>query len=116
MSVSKPKLMLAAFAAVALAGTAACTQNPRTDQPRSEAGAFVDDSATTAKVKTAIATDVGAKTAAQVSVNTNRGVVQLSGFVDSQDQIQRAVSAAKQVNGVRSVQNELRVKSSAAGS
>jgi hyperosmotically inducible periplasmic protein len=115
MVVSKLKVMLAAFAAVALAGMAACAPT-QPGEPRSEAGAFVDDAATTARVKTAIATDVGAKTAGQVSVNTNRGVVQLSGFVDSEDQINRAVSAAKQVSGVRTVQNDLRVKSPAAGS
>lgn len=115
MNVSKSKVMLAAFAAVALVGTAACTQNPRADSEQRSAGQFVDDAAVTAKVKTAIATDVGAKTAAQVNVNTTGGVVQLSGFVDSNEQVNRAVSAAKNVNGVRSVKNDLRIKSSATG-
>jgi osmotically-inducible protein OsmY len=114
MNVSKAKVMLAVFAAAGLLGVTACSQNPRTDQDRS-AGQFVDDAAVTAKVKTAIATDVGAKTAAQVNVDTTQGVVQLSGFVDSEDQINRAVSAAKKVNGVRSVKNDMRVKSSATG-
>jgi osmotically-inducible protein OsmY len=94
----------------------ACSQNPSTGQgPGATAGQYVDDAAVTAKVKTAIATDVGAKTAAQVNVDTTQGVVQLSGFVESEDQINRAVSAAKKVNGVRSVRNDIRVKSSATG-
>jgi hyperosmotically inducible protein len=73
-------------------------------------GEYTDDAATTAKVKTAIATDAGAKTAAAVNVETYRGVVQLTGFVDSEDQASRALSAAKKVQGVRSVRNDIRIK------
>ena len=75
------------------------------------AGEFTDDAAITAKVKSAIASDVGARTAAAVNIETYRGVVQLSGFVDSQDQATRAVSAAQKVGGVKSVKNDLRLKS-----
>jgi osmotically-inducible protein OsmY len=64
----------------------------------------------TAKVKTAIASDVGVKAAANVNVETNRGVVQLSGFADSDEQASRAVTAAKKVGGVRSVKNDIRIK------
>ena len=39
-----------------------------------------------------------------------RGVVQLSGFADSDDQASKAVSAAKKVSGVRSVKNDIRIK------
>jgi len=73
-------------------------------------GEFTSDAALTAKVKSAIATDAGAKTAASVNVETYRGVVQLTGFVDSDDQVTRAVSAAKKVQGVRSVKNDIRLK------
>jgi hyperosmotically inducible protein len=45
-----------------------------------------------------------------VNVETYRGVVQLSGFADSEDQAAKAVTAAKKVNGVRSVKNDIRVK------
>jgi hyperosmotically inducible protein len=73
-------------------------------------GEYAGDAGLTAKVKTAIATDVGARTAAGVNVETYKGTVQLSGFVDSQDQATRAADAAKKVDGVRSVKNDIRVK------
>lgn len=95
--------------AVAL-GVAACA-SPEPETKRS-AGEFTDDAAITAKVKTAIASDVGARAAAAVNVETYRGVVQLSGFADSSDMVDRAVSAAKKVSGVKSVKNDLRLKSS----
>jgi osmotically-inducible protein OsmY len=73
-------------------------------------GQYVDDATVTAKVKTAIASDVGVKAASNVNVETYRGVVQLSGFADSEDQASKAVTAAKKVNGVRSVKNDIRIK------
>ena len=106
MHPSKRKF-LAAGAAAALLGLGACASDSPTQR---SAGEFTDDAATTAKVKTAIATDAGAKTAAAVNVDTYRGTVQLTGFVDSEDQASRAVAAAKKVQGVRSVRNDIRVK------
>ena len=76
------------------------------------AGEFTDDAAITAKVKSAIATDVGARTAAAVNVDTYRGTVELSGFVDDKATAERAAAAAKKVSGVREVKNALRLKSS----
>ena len=108
MDTTKRKLLATGLAAVALAGLGACASNE--SQTQRSAGEFTDDAATTARVKTAIATDAGAKTAAQVDVNTYRGVVQLTGFVDSEDQASRAVAAAKKVDGVRSVRNDIRIK------
>jgi osmotically-inducible protein OsmY len=110
MDVSKRKFVAASFAAAALAGLAACASSE--DRNQRSAGEFTDDAALTAKVKTAIATDAGARTASAVSVETYRGVVQLTGFVDSEDQASRAVSAAKKVQGVRSVKNDIRLKRS----
>ena len=71
-----------------------------------------DDAALTAKVKTAIATDVGARAASSINVETYRGVVELSGFVDSQDMASRALAAAKKVGGIKTLKNDLRVKAS----
>jgi osmotically-inducible protein OsmY len=105
MHASKRKFLAAAGAA-ALLGLGACASSPT----QRSAGEFTDDAAMTARVKTAIATDAGAKTAAAVNVETYRGVVQLTGFVDSEDQASRAVSAAKKVQGVRSVKNDIRIK------
>jgi hyperosmotically inducible periplasmic protein len=97
----------AALAVLAIGGFAGCSSDP---QKRSSAGEYASDTGLTAKVKTAIATDVGARTAAGVNVETYKGTVQLSGFVDSQDQATRAADAAKKVDGVRSVKNDIRVK------
>jgi len=44
-------------------------------------------------------------------VETYKGVVSLTGFVDDQDQANRAMQAAKKVQGVRSVKNDMRLKS-----
>src|SRR5687768_3049624 len=109
MDLTKRKLLAASFAAAALAGLGGCASSSE-DRASRSAGEFTDDAALTAKVKTAIATDAGAKTAAAVNVETYRGVVQLTGFVDSDDQVNRAVSAAKKVQGVRSVKNDIRLK------
>ena len=97
---------VAALAAIALAGLAACAGK----ESKVEQATSPEDAATTAKVKSAIATEAGARTAAAVNVDTFRGVVQLTGFVDSEEQSRRAADAAKKVTGVKSVKNELRVK------
>jgi hypothetical protein len=72
-------------------------------------GEYVDDSAITAKVKAAILEDPELKTL-QISVKTFKGVVQLSGFVDSKEMVARAGEVAGQVSGVREVKNDLIVK------
>ena len=97
---------LALFGALALAACAA--KEPET---RRTTGEFTSDAALTAKVKSAIATEAGARTAAAINIETYRGVVQLTGFADSPEQAARAEAAAKKVDGVRSVKNDVRVKS-----
>lgn len=108
-----PKIVAVAVAASALA-LAGCASNRDAPEPSSSrtAGEFSGDAALTAKVKTAIASDSGLGNAANINVNTYRGVVQLNGFVESEDKIQRAADAARRVDGVRSVENNLRVKPS----
>lgn len=98
---------LGLIAALALAGCA--SKQPETKRTTGE---FTSDAALTAKVKSAIATDVGARTAAAINIETYRGVVQLTGFVASREQANRAEAAAKKVEGVRSVKNDVRIKSS----
>lgn len=107
----KVKLVAAAMmaAGLALAGCASHKDNVASGESRS-AGQFTSDAALTAKVKTALATDAGFGTAADVNVNSYRGVVQLNGFVDSQDKIQRAEEIARGVDGVSRVDNNLSVK------
>jgi osmotically-inducible protein OsmY len=72
-------------------------------------GQYVDDSAITAKVKAAMLEDPGLKSL-QVGVETFKGTVQLSGFVNSAEMRNRAATVASRVNGVKSVKNDLVVK------
>jgi osmotically-inducible protein OsmY len=92
----------------ALALAACASKEPET---RRTTGEYTTDAALTAKVKSQIATDVGARTAAAINIETYRGIVQLTGFVDSREQAARAEDAAKKVEGVRSVKNDVRIKS-----
>ena len=73
-------------------------------------GTTVDDASITAKVKTEIAKEQGLGEALGINVDTYRGVVSLNGFVDSQDQIDKAVSCARRIGGVAEVKNNLSVK------
>ena len=98
---------LAAVMAAAALAISACSTS---DSSRRSAGEFGSDAALTAKVKTAIASDAGLGSASAVNVNSYRGVVQLSGFVDSQEKIQRAEEAARKVDGVTKVENSIKVK------
>src|SRR3970282_393540 len=72
-------------------------------------GQYVDDSVITTKVKTALLVDPDVKSL-DIGVETFKGVVQLSGFVNSAEQARKAVEIAKSVEGVRSVKNSLVVK------
>jgi len=72
-------------------------------------GNTVDDGIVTTKVKTALLADADVKSF-DIAVVTRKGEVQLSGFVDSQAQIDRAVGIARGVEGVQSIGNELSIK------
>ena len=76
---------------------------------RESTGEFIDSSRITTDVKTELfsAKDVNSS---DISVKTFKGVVQLSGFVNSQNQIKRAGEIASRVSGVREVRNDLLVK------
>ena len=73
------------------------------------AGEYVDDSVITTKVKSMLANDDFLKSF-QISVETYKGTVQLSGFVDSQKAVDKAGEIAGGVKGVTSVKNNLNVK------
>jgi hyperosmotically inducible protein len=72
-------------------------------------GEQLDDATLTAKVKAALlqAPDVKGM---QINVDSDRGAVQLSGFVENQTQIDKAVQIAKGVSGVREVHNKMTIK------
>jgi osmotically-inducible protein OsmY len=72
-------------------------------------GEYFDDTAITTKVKAAIFEELSLKSA-EVNVETFKGTVQLSGFVSSRADINKAVELARGVKGVTSVKNDMRVK------
>ena len=73
------------------------------------AGNALDDGVITAKVKSALLSDPDVKSF-DIAVVTRKGGVQLSGFVDSQAQIDQALEIARRVDGVTSVGNEMSIK------
>jgi osmotically-inducible protein OsmY len=80
---------------------------------RESTGGYIDNSAITAKVKSNLAQDKNVS-ASDVHVKTYKGVVDLSGFVNSESQISEASLVAGQVSGVTSVHNNLLVKGAVA--
>jgi osmotically-inducible protein OsmY len=72
-------------------------------------GQYVDDSVITTQVKASLAND-GFLKSFQISVETYKGTVQLSGFVNSEQAIDKAGEIARSVKGVISVKNNLIVK------
>lgn len=76
---------------------------------REGTGEYIDDSVITTKVKAAVFNEPTLKSA-EINVETFKGVVQLSGFVATWADIQKAVEVAGRVKGVTSVKNDMRVK------
>ena len=83
----------------------ACASTPKQEST----GEYVDDSVITTKVKSLLAADDFLKSF-QISVETFKGTVQLSGFVGSQQAVDKAGEIARSVKGVTSVKNDLIVK------
>jgi hyperosmotically inducible protein len=96
---------IALVAVLGFAQLQACTPT----ESRRSTGETVDDSSITARVKTALLSDPDVK-GTDVKVETYRGVVQLSGFVDSPQEAEKAVQLAQKVPGVREVKNDIRLK------
>lgn len=93
---------LLAFTLVALAGCASTAKQEGT-------GEYIDDALITTKVKAAIFNEPTLK-ATEINVETFKGKVQLSGFVSSQADINKATEIARGVKGVTSVKNDMRLK------
>jgi len=72
-------------------------------------GTKIDDGIITAQVKAALLADDSVKSA-DIAAVTRDGVVQLSGFVNNQEQVDRALKVAHSIKGVSSVSNELTIK------
>ena len=109
------KTAAALLVAMIAAAGVGCSSNPETgegavEDTASNAGRAVDDSVITAKVKSALIADPTTK-AHQIEVETFKGEVQLSGFVDGAEARERASQVAKDIEGVKAVKNSLQVRS-----
>ncbi|ECG8588533.1 molecular chaperone OsmY [Salmonella enterica subsp. salamae] len=91
------------------------TAGQKVDSSMNKVGNFMDDSAITAKVKAALVDHDNIKST-DISVETNKNVVTLTGFVESQAQAEEAVKVAKGVEGVTSVSDKLHVRDNKEGS
>ena len=91
--------------AILLASMLGCAGTPT----KEGTGEYIDDTVITTKVKAAIFDEPSLKSA-EINVETFKGTVQLSGFVSSRANIDRAVQVARGVKGVTSVRNDMRVK------
>lgn len=99
----------AADTATDKAQNTASSAGDKIDSSMNKVGDFMDDSTITAKVKAALVDDESIKST-DISVKTDKKVVTLSGFVESQQQAEKAVSIAKGVEGVTSVSDKLHVR------
>ena len=90
---------------LAVAGLMGCASTATSEST----GQYIDDTTITTKVKAAILDQPTLKSA-EINVETFKGVVQLSGFVSSQDNVNTAMNTARSVKGVSSVKNDMRVK------
>lgn len=82
---------------------------PVTLAPPSTVGTQVDDAVITSSVKYALLADPTIKSF-DIQVETRKGIVQLSGFVDSQAQIDQALALTRSVAGVTEVENGVTLK------
>lgn len=111
----KPIIKIATvLSAIALASMLGCASTTNREGTREVAkhestGEYVDDTVITTKVKAAILNESTLKST-EINVETYKGVVQLSGFVSSRSNIDTAINVARNVKGVTSVRNDMRVK------
>lgn len=99
------KRFSAAFIAVLMVSALGCAATPE----HQSTSAYMDDSMITTKVKAAIFNEPSLKVN-QINVETYKGVVQLSGFVDSTASQAKAVEIARAVKGVSSVSNDMKLR------
>ena len=99
------KLLTALCFGLTIVLASGCASTPTTEST----GQFIDSSRITTDVKTALfsAKDVNS---ADINVKTYKGIVQLSGFVDSPAQVKRAGEISSRIAGVKEVRNDLLVK------
>lgn len=117
------KRFLSVLCVLGLAVTWGCSSDRRGDAERTadravegteraagQAGRAIDDATVTTKVKGQLAADEGLRTLTGISVDTENGVVRLTGEVPTAAMKERVETAARGVEGVTRVQNDLKVQ------
>jgi len=99
------KRLSAFLLALALVSALGCAGNAKQESSKE----YVTDTWITTKVKAALLDDAAVKST-EVNVETFKGVVQLSGFVSSSDAMREAVRVTRNIEGVSSVKNDMRIK------
>lgn len=109
-------LTITLIGALSIAGCGKSGEKTATPAPapvapaaKTTVGTDIDDGTVTTKVKSALLADADVKSF-DIKVETRKGEVQLSGFVDNQVQMDRAIAVAKGVEGVKSVDNKMSLK------
>lgn len=97
------------FSAMIIASVLATAVGCASTSKQESTGQYVEDSAITTKVKAAVFNEPTLKSS-EINVETYKGVVQLSGFVSDEADTRKAVEVARNVSGVKSVKNDMRVK------
>lgn len=106
----KRKLILFSLAVVTAVGFVGCaSDDANSDSHRRTTGQYIDDKMLVQKVKSAL-DDSPVYKFPDVKVNTYNGVVQLTGFVESEEQKRKAEEIARNVRDVTSVQNQISLK------
>jgi osmotically-inducible protein OsmY len=99
------KYLTALFLAITFVSIVGCASNEK----HQGTGEYFDDAVITTKVKAAIFDEKSLKSS-EINVVTYKGVVQLSGFVKSKNNIDKAIEVSRNVNGVKSVENSMTLK------
>jgi osmotically-inducible protein OsmY len=101
----KKSILTSLLVAALAVSMTACTSTPT----QSSASEYVEDSVITTKVKALFVEDPTVS-ALRINVETFKGVVQLSGFANTAQEMHRAVELARGVTGVSKVKNDIRLK------
>jgi hyperosmotically inducible periplasmic protein len=106
-----PRLLVVSASLTGMLFNAGCNQPPEASlaPPKTTVGTEIDDSIVTARVKSALLADADVKSF-DLKVETRKGKVQLSGFVDNPAQMNRAISIVRDVEGAKSVENKVTLK------
>ena len=99
------KLIPAVLLTMSFISVLGCSSAPQ----KETTAEYIDDSYLTTKVKAAILRQPALKSS-EINVESFKGIVQLSGFVNSRSDINRAVEVTRTVRGVKSVRNDMRLK------